>query len=57
MAFDFNEAAAWKAGKKLCFSFYEFELRPVRECEKCRDYPRCKSETFTRRNEERLKRV
>jgi hypothetical protein len=38
---------------KPCFAFYEFQLRPLRECIKCSNYPRCKSETFLRRNGER----
>lgn len=55
MSFDFNEAQAWQHGKKLCYKFYEFELRPLRECLKCSDHPRCKSETFARRKLEGLK--
>jgi hypothetical protein len=55
VSFDFNEAQAWQPKKRLCYAFYEFELRPLRECLKCIDYPRCKSVTFARREHDGVK--
>jgi len=42
--------------KKPCHADYKFDLRTLRGCIFCGNYPRCKSETFASLNGELIKR-